>query len=485
MFPDCSDLLPLLNTGKLTSFIMNITNLQKILNNNNARWSVPNDILFDKNPDFSVYRISLGALNPPEGTITARYPSMRRTASDSFYPWSLKNRRIDRPSVGSLPESWDWRNVDGENWVSKTKNQCDCGSCVAFAVAASLESHVKIEKGNSAAKTDISEAGLFFIPGRQCNPEDPRYGWSIPSALDFLIDEGACFEENYPYKPVNQNAELINGSELSLKITGYDSSSKRKQMKRWLCEEGPLITTFSVYEDFKAFWFFGAHGIYSHVTGNFKGQHAVAVVGFDDRESCWICRNSWGTSSMSDGCFRIDYGQCGIDNRMYLIEDVYSIYTKDEISYKPERLRIVDEGTKGWLLTDNNQRLKLLDNNEDARNALRITRRHNRHGFIGRDNTRNNHFSYITEYWTGNSGLSYEPLTKVDCFSYNPQDIIAEDLDRRGWRIKMSKNQKLMAHDMNDALAVLRIAGRHNKVCFIGRNNKRANKKAYTMIYWE
>lgn len=464
---------------------MKIKELKQLMQSKNARWNLPAD--FADNADITAVspQFPLGALAPAPGVLTARFPKMRRAVPDNYALWQPNLHRLMRPMATALPQSWDWRAVRGSNWVSPPKNQGGCGSCVAFGVAAALESHQRIETSNPLLNIDTSEAALFFVPERQCNVGDPRYGWSIPSALDFLMDEGACFEENYPYRGINQNAELIEGTELTLKITGYDSTTQASQMKRWLCEEGPLVAGYTVYQDFDVYWGGGANGVYTHVSGSVRGGHAIAVIGYDDAQSCWICKNSWGPTRGNDGCFRIGYGQCGIDSRMYLIEDVYEVLTRDELPYNPHNLRIVDEGAKGWLLTDGVSRMKMLDNKEDARNALRVARRHTRHGFIGRDNPRRNRIDYITEYWTGNSGLPYEPLTKVDGIPYNPTNVVAEDLDDKGWRLKEGNHWMLMAHDMNDGLAILRVVERHTRMCFIGRNNRRPNRKSYIMTYWE
>jgi len=451
----------------------------------NARWSVPHNIAAESDID-SIPHMPLGALKPPPGMITARYPKIKKSLPDKYIVWQPGINRFHRPVSEKLPASWDWRSVDGKDWISPVKNQGNCGSCVAFAIAAALESHWRIRESNEKLKTNISEAGIFFIPERQCNPGDPRYGWNIPAALDFLIDEGACFENNYPYVDVNHNAELIEGTELSMKITGYDSSTGSQQMKRWLCEEGPLVSMFNVYDDFYLFWRGGAKGIYSNVAGKIRGGHAVTVIGYDDVNTCWICKNSWGPAHDNEGCFLIGYGECGIDERMYLMEDVYNIHTRDELSYDPHKLRIVKQGWRGWLLTDGNNRIKMLADKEDAMNALRIAKRYKKHGFIGRDNKRIiNRSKYITEYWSCDSGLWHEPLTKVDCISYNPADVVAEDLDSRGWIIRDADQRLLRSHDMNDALAALSVVERHNKICFIGRNNKRLKKNSYIMTYWE
>jgi hypothetical protein len=457
---------------------MKIKELKQLMKARKASWSLPPDLPDDTDVSSVSTRFPLGALTPAPGMLTARFPRMRRDTPNKFAVWKPNVNYFLRPIVRRLPKSWDWRNVSGSNWVSDVKNQGGCGSCVAFAVAAALESHQRLEKSNANFNVDLSEAALFFIPERQCNIGDPRFGWSIPSALNFLMDEGACFEENLPYHGVNQNAELLEGTELTLKITGYDSTTQASQMKRWLCEEGPLVASFTVYEDFDTYWGSGANNVYNHIYGNLRGGHAIAVIGYNDDDSCWICKNSWGSTHGNDG-------QCNIDNRMYLIEDIFEVYTRDELPYKPQNLRIINEGSRGWLLTDGVSRMKMLDNKEDARNALRVARRHTKHGFVGRDNSRTNRIDYITEYWAGSSHLPYEPLTKVDCIPYNPVNVIAEDLDAKGWRLKEGSHWMLLADDMNDALAILRVVERYTRMCFIGRGNHRPNRKSYIMTYWE
>jgi len=464
---------------------MILKEFKQLLKAQKVKWSIPADFPDDTDFDSIPKKYTTGALEPSPGMLTARFPRIRKYKDGAYAIWKPNLNLLKRPLVKVLPKTWDWRAVSGHNWVSVVKDQGGCGSCVAFSVAAALESHQRIEKSNHNLNIDVSEAALFFVNERQCNQGEPRYGWSIPSALDFLCDEGACFEENYPYRPFNQNAEMVEGSELTLKITGYDSTTQTNLMKRWLCEEGPLLTSFNVYQDFLWYWNAGANGIYSHVLGSSLGGHAVAVIGYDDNQSCWICKNSWGSTQGNDGSFQIAYGQCGIDSKMYLIQDVYDVLTRDEISYNPKTLRIVNEGQRGWLLTDGLSRMKMFATKEDARNALRVARRYNKQCFVGRDNPRSNRIDYITEYWTGNSGLPWEPLTKVDCIPYNPVNVVAEDLDAQGWRLKEGNHWMLLADDLNDALAVLRIVERYTKFCFIGRDNNRPNRKSYIMTYWE
>ena len=58
-----------------------------------------------------------------------------------------------------LPKSFDWRNVDGVNYVSAVRNQGGCGSCYAFSSMGMLESRVRILTANSRQFTFSPQVG--------------------------------------------------------------------------------------------------------------------------------------------------------------------------------------------------------------------------------------------------------------------------------------------------------------------------------------
>jgi hypothetical protein len=86
-----------------------------------------------------------------------------------------------------------------------------------------------------------------------------------------------------------------------LKITGSSSVSASEAKKA--LQNGPLMTTMTVYEDFMLY----TGGVYQYVTGKALGGHAVTIVGYDDAAQAWIVRNSWGESWGEGGYFRIKY----------------------------------------------------------------------------------------------------------------------------------------------------------------------------------
>lgn len=87
-------------------------------------------------------------------------------------------------------------------------------------------------------------------------------------------------------------------------------------MKEWISTRGPVIACFSVYDDFFAY----RSGVYHHVYGERVGGHCVCCVGYDDSQTYWICKNSWGPEWGEQGFFRIQYGEAGIDHVMWAIE---------------------------------------------------------------------------------------------------------------------------------------------------------------------
>lgn len=211
-----------------------------------------------------------------------------------------------------ISNSFDWRNHNGDNYLSPIKNQGACNSCVAFAAVAVVESMLKIANG-PAINIILSEAQLFYCVGRTQNATCFS-GWSMePSQIAFHnigVPDNAC----YPYTDIDQNCSNLcaDWQNRVVKTSGYVILHGPDEIKSHIVNRGPVQTAFTMYTDF-----------YNNY-GNIKGiyhldpaaralrAHCVCIVGFDDLGEYWICKNSWGDWG-ENGFFRIGYGECGID----------------------------------------------------------------------------------------------------------------------------------------------------------------------------
>jgi hypothetical protein len=194
----------------------------------------------------------------------------------------------------SLPPKVDWRNFNEKNFVTPVKDQGDCGSCVSFDVCAVLESLYLISTGKVKI---FSEWDVFTRIGT-CST-----GATVESGLDALkagVCDAACRDYQSDIVCPDRANRLT-------KIVSWNMLSTPLQAKTAL-QNGPIVASMAVYDDF----FNYKSGVYKYVSGSLAGDHAVAIVGYDDVLGCWIVKNSWGTSFGENGFFRIAYNQCGM-----------------------------------------------------------------------------------------------------------------------------------------------------------------------------
>jgi C1A family cysteine protease len=218
---------------------------------------------------------------------------------------SLQARTALVPALSQFPwwsTAIDWRNHCGRNYVTSIKDQGNCGSCVAFGTVATLESMLLIERQMAF---DLSEAELLFCGGGSCG------GWWPDSAISYLTTRGVSYESCFPYEDHDmpccvcpeRDAEAIT---IRDNVVLLDVS----QRKQYLAFVGPMVAVFEVFAVFFAYH----QGVYQHLVGPSVGFHCVEVIGYNDCQKCWICKNSWGPGWGTQGYFRIEYGQCQIDS---------------------------------------------------------------------------------------------------------------------------------------------------------------------------
>ncbi|MFD8008701.1 C1 family peptidase [Streptomyces sp. NPDC058955] len=239
----------------------------------------------------------------------------------------------------SAPSWYDYRNVNGYNYVTPVRSQGNCGSCVSFGVTAAVEATLQVRRNNPYLNPDFSEAHLFFCyatsAGRTCgNVGEPANtgGWWPDHALNWWYWYGVADDACFPYvgpattaHPTPACTACYDVANRVTKVQNYYQLTNADDMKSWMANGwGPLVTGYTVYQDF--FDYFAANpqdsAVYrkSASPGAFRGGHCVCVIGYSDAEQAWICKNSWGEYWGAGGFFKIGYGEVGIDYTMWGVD---------------------------------------------------------------------------------------------------------------------------------------------------------------------
>jgi Papain family cysteine protease len=210
------------------------------------------------------------------------------------------------PPAGGHPAGLDWRNRFGGNWITTVRDQNPCNSCWAFAGTALVESMVKIEH---AYWTRLSEGDLHDGIGAKCADENNLGNVSSFLAANGLADRG-CWPwhtDDAPYAPTPDR----NGR--SVRMPAVTWIGDIGQQKDWLDTTGPIATFFEVWSDF--YGYTGGY-VYRRSTDPSnvdEGGHLMLVVGYDDAQNAWICKNSWGSGWGDGGYVLVGYGEAQVD----------------------------------------------------------------------------------------------------------------------------------------------------------------------------
>jgi C1A family cysteine protease len=230
---------------------------------------------------------------------------------------SLERRTAAR-AAAAYPAQFDWRNYNGQNYITPIRDQSSCGSCVAFGTIAAIEGTYQVYRNQPSSGIDLSEAQLFYCIGPQTGASCEA-GWWPDDAFKGAMAEGLVDEACFPYTPGDQACNLCADAESRKTfISGWHTISDVNEMKDWIANYGPVSTCFTVYDDF----FYYTGGVYQHVSQTVAGGHCVSFIGYDDTNQYWICKNSWGTGWGEGGFFRIKYGDSGIDAQVWVAEGI-------------------------------------------------------------------------------------------------------------------------------------------------------------------
>ncbi len=298
--------------------------LQRELQESNASWEAEENQFTDiPMEQWPLYTGHVPADHVPKGA------EKEAIATDNYAA------HLADDSVKLYPKSHTWLNYNGNRYTSNVKNQKQCGSCVAFATAATLETQARIyqflpfELSYTFLFNKLSPTQIYFCSSSTRTCSGNNAGMSLYAGMNYCKNTGVVPAYEFPYTDHDQRCKLPGDWKNKLtKIQGYTTLRTLKAMKEWLHKKGPLLTSFNVYPSFHHY----KKGIYKKHPGEVsRSSHAVCCVGYDDDKQAWLMQNSWGANwGQEGGFFWIGYGQCGIDERMLGVDDFVDIYYAKE-----------------------------------------------------------------------------------------------------------------------------------------------------------
>jgi len=265
-------------------------------------------------------------------------PEQRKQRLGGFKPlYADPEKIIEIREKPALPVDIDWRDINNKSYLTSVKDQGNCGSCWAFAACGAVEaryntennlyspavfsssSHEKLSELNkemshffdkslslSLSYPDLSEQDLVSCsPAGDC---DGGYAWK---SFDYMETNGVVSEDCFPYQASNIPCQLCSDWEQKLFkienwgwVTTYNTD---KYAVKSSLQSGPLVFFMEVYDDF----YYYTSGIYEKTIGaSYEGGHLVVLVGYNETQNYWICKNSWGEDWGENGYFKIRMGEC-------------------------------------------------------------------------------------------------------------------------------------------------------------------------------
>ena len=240
----------------------------------------------------------------------------------------VKPRPHEYLDSNNLPKSFDWRDVDGVNYLSWNTNENAphfCKSCWAEATASSLADRINIGHNRSDLIVALSIQSLINCrAGGSCDGGNPgnvyefanKYGIPDSTCMNYdgknsdkICDPfDICRDCKGPAPPPDktwpENCFTITQHETYF-VSEYGHVKGVEKMKAEIYERGPISCGIKTTKGFKNY----TEGVYSEYLWSTKANHEVSIVGWgatDEGQEYWIGRNSWGNYWGEYGFFKID-----------------------------------------------------------------------------------------------------------------------------------------------------------------------------------
>lgn len=256
-----------------------------------------------------------------DGKKIANYGLARKDAGDD------EEEDVPQCCVGSFePSGRDLpARVDLRKHCTEVEDQSASNSCAANASAGAYEYLIKKDaEARGEEPGDVSRLFIYFI-GRKRDQEKYNEGnkkvkdegMTLGGAVDAMTMKGACRQEFWPF-----DLDVVNEKppkDAFKDAMNYKVVESRKvpvdvdEMKKALADGFPIITGLKLTQRF-----FNPGPSGQIRTPNpddpksaAHGLHAMLIVGYSDKQQCFIYRNSWGTDWGDNGYGYVPYDYGG------------------------------------------------------------------------------------------------------------------------------------------------------------------------------
>jgi cathepsin X len=222
-------------------------------------------------------------------------------------------------SLNELPSTFDWRNVNGVNYASTTRNQhipTYCGSCWAMAATSSIADRLNIMQNGSYPNNYLSPQnviacgnsgncgggdalGVYFYAHRQGIPHETCNNYQAKNEECTPMTQCSTCASNKTCSPITDYTVY--------RVSEYGMVATEELMKSEIYARGPISCGIDATEALEYY----TEGIFSEYVADPVIDHIVSVVGWgvENGTNYWIVRNSWGTYWGEDGWFKIVTGK--------------------------------------------------------------------------------------------------------------------------------------------------------------------------------
>lgn len=260
-------------------------------------------------------------------------PSILHAQSLGLRPSDVPHIKAE-PPIGDPPYESYWNWAD-EGFVTDVKDQAQCGASVSFSVAGVMESLIRIKNNEPTLDIDLSEQDIVA-----CGPRGNGWGGCDGNDFDRVCDYvqyyGIVDEDCFPYIGWEIDCNNRCDAGINYKISNYDFlpytyiHNVYFEDINWnlhwgtfyipsvntikdALQESPIVAGMAIFNDLNYHNPSNIDDYFDPFDFTYEGLHSVIIVGWDDSDSTWICKNSWGSDWGTDGYFKIQWIDYNLD----------------------------------------------------------------------------------------------------------------------------------------------------------------------------